>query len=234
MISLIKFLFETTPRNPDTIIIQNEFYPSGLTEKDIYSYYMKSKSKILNQVNNRDLMIFFATDKNKFIVRRIGRNLDRIHLDKHNYEKVINGRTVSIHSTMESRENFGIIDIDCADFAQARESAAEIYDFLLKYNKNLKIRYTGKESFHIFYYFGNTYDIGEIRDRLKGILLNLKDKKYLINRTRTPGKVNLDLSSNKFRGGYITLHSLSVFGLRCMEVNRQDLLKFQKEDAKLR
>ena len=63
-------LFIPTENSRDTIIIKNEFYPSGLTEYTIYNYYMKNKNIILNEINNREIMIFFASDMNKFIVRR--------------------------------------------------------------------------------------------------------------------------------------------------------------------
>ena len=49
----------------------------------------------------------------------------------------------------------------------------------------------------------------------------------------TKEKVNIDLASNKYRGGFITLHSLSIEGLKCMEIKRSDLGNFIKEMAKI-
>ena len=43
--------------------------------------------------------------------------------------------------------------------------------------------------------------------------------------------MNLDLAPNKYRGGYITLGSLSVLGLRCMEISLRSVSRFRKESA---
>jgi hypothetical protein len=59
------------------------------------------------------------------------------------------------------------------------------------------------------------------------------NKKYFIDEMRRRDKSipNLDLSQNKWRGGYIALHSLSVLGLRCMKVDPGKVHSFKKEDA---
>ena len=104
-------LQESYPDNPDTIILKNQFYPGGLTEEDIYKYYISIKDKLLNQINRRDIMIFFAADLNKIIVKRKQPDGRFYKLSKSNYDNLITGRTISIHSTMNKREDFGIIDI---------------------------------------------------------------------------------------------------------------------------
>ncbi len=231
---MFSILSEYAPKNPNTIVIKNEFYPKGLSELDVYNYYMNNKKKILNEVSGRDLMLFLAVDTNKFIVRRHTKFDDFIQLDYYNYDRIINGRVVSIHSTFGSRESFGIVDIDCSNFDDAKYGAAEVYDLLVKYNPKLEIRYTGKDSFHILYKFDHLYEISRIRSMLKELLSDLAaNQKYTINKTRSKDKINLDLSSNKIRGGFITLHSLSILGLRCMKISRNNLLSFNKTFAKI-
>ena len=109
-------LFESRPENPDTVVIKNSYYPRGLTEDSIYNYYMSVKDLLLDQVKNRELMFFLMSDVNKpIVVRRMQGSF--IELTERNYEELITtGRTVSIHSTMKNKENFGIVDIDHDDF----------------------------------------------------------------------------------------------------------------------
>ena len=57
------------------------------------------------------------------------------------------------------------------------------------------------------------------------------EDKYDISSKRTSGKVNIDLSSNKYRGGFISLGSLSVWGLKCMEIPRGKLMRFNQNEA---
>ena len=78
-------------------------------------------------------------------------------------------------------------------------------------------------------------NIDTIRTILKKLLSNSRlAKDYTIAGRKTPGTPNLDLAPNKFRGGFITLNSLSVTGLRCMEVPFKDLFGFRRENAKIK
>ena len=227
----VRLLFESKPEHPDTIIVKNEFYPDGLTQEDVYNYYMKNKQNILEQTKNREIMIFFATDLNRVIVKRKIHE-DYIKLNSLNYSSVVSGRTLSLISTMNRQENFGIVDIDYHEFDTAKEVVADVYDYLYRTNKNLKIIFTGKSSFHIKYMFDKKYDIDQIRFELKNTLQDLADK-YDIEFKRQKSKPNLDLSPNKYRGGYITVYSLSTLGLKCMEVLRAKLSKFDKKEARI-
>ncbi len=58
-------------------------------------------------------------------------------------------------------------------------------------------------------------------------------RNYTISYKRTRGIVNLDLSPNKYRGAFITKHSLSLIGLTCMEVPLHKLKSFKKNDARI-
>jgi hypothetical protein len=229
-------IYEYKPTNPDTIIIRNTYYPRGLTEDDLYSYYMKNKNVILRQTEDRKVMFFLGLETGDPIVKRKTSTGDFIKLNNSNYKDLITGRTLSIHSTMKQRENFGIVDVDCNDFSKAKKATGEVFDALKIFPeiKNLQIRYTGKDSFHIICHFKYVADIDTLRSMLKLKLNTLfKDKYEVAYHKKIPGKVNLDLSSNKYHGGFITLGSLSVFGLKCMEIPRNRLSSFRKEDAKI-
>jgi hypothetical protein len=220
------------PDHPDTIIIKNEFYPDGLREIDIWNYYQKVKGKLLQQVVNRDLMFFIMVGTNKEVVlRKEGTGF--LRLNSKNYNTVITGRTASIHSTMKMVENFGIIDIDTDDFDEAKLATLKVYNYMTK-SYTTSIRFTGKNSFHVICEFNREKNIDDIKYEFENHLRKsdlIKD--YTVAYKRTKRIPNLDLAPNKFRGGYITLHSLSTIGLKCVEVDSRRIMSFRKESAKI-
>ena len=229
------------PENPRTIVIQNNFYPQGIQEIDIWNYYQSVKREILRQSQNRDMMFFIMVDKNKSIVRRRGKDNKVIRLNPSNYDKLITGRTVSLHTAMGPIENFGIIDIDIDStdgFKWAKEVTRRVYDFVMDKMpivRTASIRFTGKNSFHIKCDFGRRMNIDTVRFLLGKFLRDSElSKVYTIEGKRRPGIPNLDMAPNKLRGNYITLNSLSVLGLRCMEVPYTSLMSFNPNRAKIK
>ena len=226
------------PQNPDTIVIKNKFYPRGLTELDIWNYYQGVRNPILKSVYNRDIMLGIMVDVNKPIIRRRGKQEQFIRLTAKNYSEVITGRTVTLYSTMGSYENFGIIDIDIDPndgFAWARKTTIDVYDFVMDKMPvvtTASIRFTGKSSFHIVCEFGKKLKIDSIRYLLETFLRQSDlAKVYTVGAKRRPGVPNLDLSPNKYRGAYITLNSLSIWGLKCVEVPYNAVSNFNPAKA---
>jgi len=214
-------------KNPNSILIQNDFYPNGLTEEKIYNYYQSIKNKIINEVKNREIILFINTDINQTIVRRYE------ILNNTNFDKLIHGRVVSIVSTMNKVENFGIIDIDYYDFEASKNIVLDIYNYLKTFSsiQNIIIHFTGKTSFHILVYFKMKKEINEIRLYLREILLSKFKNIYDLTFKRNTTVPNLDLSPNKFRGGFIAQYSLSTIGLRCMEIPIGQIKDFKKQFA---
>mgnify|MGYP005725484761 CR=1 FL=1 len=217
---------------PEKVILKNKFYPKGLTENQIYNYYISQKTSILSQVKNRELMFFLQLEDEQIVKRKDSKG-KYLKLTPNNYEQLIHGRVLSIHGTMRKNEEFGIVDIDSDNFRRSRRTTAKIYDYLKQSSKIKKIviRYTGKDSFHLICYFRNKKHIDNIRILLKKFLIHKKSKQIDVSFSRSPGKTNLDLSPNKFRGGFILSNALSVMGLRCLEVSRGELMNFQKSHA---
>jgi len=223
-------------KNPDTILIQNEYYPKGLTELDINNYYHSIKNKLIYEIQNRELILFIGTDINKTIVRRHDKNDEYITIHKNNFDQIMHGRVVSIVSTMKRVESFGIIDIDYYDFKICKDIVLNISEYLknLTIIDHISIRFTGKSSFHIIVYFKIKYEINWIRSYLNEILNNKFKDIYDISYKRNSTIPNLDLSPNKFRGGFITQYSLSIIGLKCMEVPLRQIPSFDKQFAKIK
>lgn len=228
------------PENPDTIVVRNRACPDGIKEIDVWNYYQKVKTLILRETKNRDIMFAIMVQQNKPVLRRKGAGGTYIRLTPANYDQMITGRTVAIYSTMGAYEDFGIIDIDIDKsdgFRWAKDAAANVYSYVMDKMpivNSAQIRFTGKQSFHIKCQFNRKIKIDTIRDLL-GRFLRSSDlaRVYTIEQKRRPGVPNLDLSPNKIKGNYITLNSLSVWGLRCMEVPYQSLGRFDPRQARI-
>ena len=229
------------PQNPDTIILKNSYYPKGLTELDIWNYYQKVKVPILKNTMNHDVMFAIMTALNKPILRRKGAGGQYIKLTPKNYDTVITGRTITLYTTMGSYENIGIIDIDIDPsdgFRWAIKATSDVFDFIMDkvpIVRTASIIFTGKTSFHVVCDFNRKMKVDAIRFMLQKFLRNSDlSKVYTIEAKRKAGIPNLDLSPNKFRGNYITLDSLSVIGLRCMEVSYNKLSSFHPSMARIK
>ena len=226
------------PTNPDTIIIKNKFYPQGLKEIVVWNYYNDVKGALLKETMNRNLMVAIMTDVNKPVMRRKFDQGGVIRLNQGNFNKIITGRTSTIYSEMGPYETFGIIDIDIHPndgFKWAKKVTTDVYDYVMDKMpvvKTAEIRFTGKTSFHIVCEFGRKMKIDAIRFLLRKFLIESPlAKVYSVGGKRTAGIPNLDLSPNKIRGNYITKHSLSIWGLKCMEVNYLQLASFDPRRA---
>jgi hypothetical protein len=222
------------PANPQTIVIKNQFYPDGLREIDVWNYYQKNKNLILSQVAQRRVMIFLATDVNKFVVMRHFRGSD-IKLTPSTFDTMITGRTVSIHSVIDNNlDDIGIVDIDINNFEKAKEAAIRVYNSMnvAPFCHNCYIKFTGKESFHIVCKFKRKMYTNMTKKIIQDYLED-QNLDYDISSRRKIGSVNLDLSSNKPSGAFITLGSLSTEGLRCAEVRPRVVLSSTRYSFKI-
>ena len=152
------------------------------------------------------------------------------------YDDVVSGRSVSFHNVMNKYSSYGIIDIDTDDFNKAKDLAAELYQLFYnqKFVYDSKVIYTGKNSFHIRVYFNNDYKIDYIKDRLLSVLNESKLRnEYTIKAKREKNTPNLDLQRNVYNAGYIAINSLSVDGLKCIELEPKKIRWFRKDQAKI-
>lgn len=227
------------PKHPETIILKNEFYPHGLREIDIWNYYQKNKNKLLKETLGKTLIVFFATNVNQFIVIRKNKSEGLVRLTPADYDTVVSGRSVSFHSVMDKYSDYGIVDIDIDNFIKAKKITRELYDLLgtAKFVDDLKIRYTGKDSFHIKVDFKASYPMYYIKDSLHNFIMenrNKVDSDFTISHKRSPDIPNVDLNRNVYNAGHIALHSLSVTGLKCMEISERNLNIFKKDMARIK
>ena len=223
------------PEHPQEILIKNKFYPKGLKEIDTYNYYQQYKGLIMNETRGRDLMLAIMTEPNNPVIKRKHEG-KFIQLTNSNYDKIIHPRVVAIYSTMKFYEEFFIIDVDVNRFELAKRATMDVYNSInvAPFVRGIKIQYTGKEGFHIVCKADKS-KIDDLRSTIKTYLNQDENlRNYTIEQKRRQGVPNLDLSINKIRGAYITTHSLSIWGLKCMEVPFNQLKTFQPNTAKIK
>jgi len=222
------------PNNPDTIILKNRYYPQGIREIDVWNHYQKVKSDILLEVKNRDLMFVIMVAMNKEVIRR---KVPR--LTPQNYDQVITGRTLSIHSSMGMYEDFGILDIDVGNdgYKWAQIATKDVYDFVMEKMpivRTAQIRFTGKTSFHIKCTFNGKIKVDTIRSLFERFLRGSDlTKLYTIGANRSSRVPNIDLNRNCLRCNHITLNALSVLGLQCTEIPYPSLMTYDPRRARI-
>jgi len=208
---------EHAPQNVDDIVIKNKFYPRGLTEQQIYDYYMGNKRKILNWIGSRPVAFFLVID-GKIVVKRKLKS-GPIILNDSNYEELITGRTVSIYVERPDRTDYFIVDIDAGKGINYKEiwEASEIaqkslYDMgVLNWEK----LFTSPYGMHLIGYIKPKLSIGLLRGEIYNLLSNNQNE-YLVNiKGRKPGTINFDLSPNYTRSIHIVRHGLTKEGLIC-------------------
>lgn len=224
------------PQNPDTIVIKNEYYPKGLLEIDIWNYYQKVKNRLLKETLGKTIIVFFATNVNQFIVIRKDKSGRFVRLTPSDYDTIVSGRSISFHSVMDKYSSYGIVDIDTDNFLQAKVLTSELYNlfYRAKFVHDVSIRFTGKDSFHLKIDFKFDYSMQYIKDKLRTFLEDNQNKisiDYTIAGRRSKNIPNLDLQRNVYNVGHISLHSLAVTGLRCIEVSRRQIQMFRKDFA---
>ena len=225
------------PKNPQTVLVQNKYYPNGLKEIDVWNYYQTHKGLIMKEVRLRDVVFVIVTDLNKYVIRRNLGEQKFIKLMNSNFDELMTGRTITVYSVMKHIDDIFIIDIDTDNFNDAKKCTRDIYNELTKFRMidSLQIRFTGKTSFHIKCDLNRRERPDQLRNIFESYLRESGlHNQYTILPKRTQGRPNIDLwASNKPNGLFITLNSLSVIGLKCLELSLYDLNHFQPEHAKI-
>lgn len=216
-------LREAAPKNLETIILKNKYYPHGLTESQIYNYYMSVKDKILKYIGKRTVSFFLMID-GEIIVKRLHKG-SRIILDSNNYKEMITGRTLSVHINRFSKTtNYIVIDVDKGQdtsykkVIDALKTAKHCIDLCFKSKGEIvkeEVLFTGS-GLHYIVYFNVSQSIDHMRNIVVECLMDRQDK-YLVNKSgRREGTVNYDMVSNYENAMHISKYSLSKEGLKVL------------------
>lgn len=214
------------PENPKIVVIQNAFYPGGLTEGQVWKHYQKYKSQIVKEINKRPVTFFIFTELDEPPI--IKRNLynSPIILVPGNYDRFITGRTVSLAVEQSNRTKELIIDIDPGNAVTENEIKQCIEDILkssvsrISSVVNYRIISTSK-GFHIYFLLKTAMDVKSARAVLIKLLTMDFDGKYLINSKKPNNNaINLDLTTTTSRGLHQVPFALTRNGLMSMDVTK--------------
>jgi len=224
------------PKNPDTIVIKNKYYPSGLTEQMVWNHYLEYKTKILNEVKNKPLLLFLFVDINKYIVKRNIEN-NSIKLDDKNYENIINGRTVSISMEPGDKLDYFCIDIDAPDNiseSQKKEAVKDIINLYKIMNQVKKIRIISTSNgYHVYGFLSKKISNDKAIEILKKILnIKFKDKYNIGTRGKETG-ITLDLTLMYSRGSHVVPYCLTREGLIALDITN-NWKNYKRENSKVK
>jgi len=218
--ALDRVLTEGTPENPNTVIVKNKYY-KGLTEKDIYEYYIRNKNNILAYIANRTVSFFLIVD-DKIIVKRKHKG-SPIILNEKNFEEIITGRTLCIHLNRTTPiTNYMVIDIDSKGTSLHNLSKPWKMAVTLigeEFQKDIihfETLFSGT-GLHYIFYTKKLYNIDKMRERV--LLALKKQNKYLVNKKGT-GNINFDMSPNYKGAMHISKFSLAKNGLIVQDIKK--------------
>lgn len=214
------FLTESFPTNPEDVILKNQYYPYGLKEVDVYTYYMKMKPQILSWTGKRKSAFFIRVGEDLIMKRKI--NGKEIKLTNANFEKLITGRTNQILIEHPDPSNYFVVDVD-AGAGVAYPEIQKAVTVAMELLSNEKVTrweklFSGPMGIHLIGYMPSSLRSKPIIDMLSERLRKQDD--YLVNvKGRHPGSLNYDLSSNVKRGLHVCRYSLSKEGLICDDLD---------------
>jgi len=221
------------PEHPNTKIIRNEYYKSGLTELKIWNHYQRNKNKIIEYINNKYVMLFIIPEMNKYIIRR---KIDGkpFTLNKNNFDLVMTGRTISIAVEQSNRTDRLIIDIDPPksniNENSLKEAIGDILSSSSIHNVLFNKVYCTGRGYHIHFVLKNKINISDGKELLLSELRKFEDK-YDINK-KSSSRINLDLSVMNNKSVYVVPYSLNRNGLICMDITNR-WLTFKRVDSRL-
>lgn len=222
------------PEHPDTIVIRNEYYSSGLTEIDVWNHYQKYKYDILKEVAGKILLLFIYVGENEYIVRRSIKNRP-IELTRKNYDKIITGRTVSISIEPGNRLDYLCIDIDPDSNVNEKIKKKAVDDILDLYNSMLEVQKTRvistSNGYHVYGYLrksvSNDVAINLVKKHVK---MEFGNKYNIGAKKSSTHDINLDLTPMYYRGSHVAPYALTRNGLIAMDIT-SNWKRFNRRDA---
>ena len=226
------------PEHPKTVVIQNSFYPGGLSELKVWNHYQKYKNIIISEIDGNAVTLWIFVDINQSIVRR--KVLNRpFTIVKSNYDSVLTGRTVSISTELRNMSPIIIIDVDPGTGVtelQTKECVRNILDSSVSHLSQIikKRIISTARGYHIYLYLDKAMNIRAIRNMVIKLLnMDFRDT-YLIN-SKNPkaNEINLDLTPISPRGLHQVPYALCRNGLMAMDVTTY-LTGFNRRSARIK
>jgi len=246
----LKFYAARKVEHPDTVIIPaNEFYPSGMTEIEIFGYYENVGDRIVAQYLENDLdgLTVIVVDGETIVRRNASIEVQAMKIgDQAEFENLNTGRTVEFHFSAGDKTKLLWLDIDpkdgfpwedtklvTAELAKAMQDKLpeQVNKFL-----DVEVRFSGRTGFHIIAKLGEAIPSNDARDIMKLIaedyITDKKDERLTCDITKEPNTLRVDYSTLHTKGGLRCAYSLAYpTGLVCTPVPLGNLADFEREQA---
>jgi tRNA nucleotidyltransferase/poly(A) polymerase len=165
------------PKHPDTVIIPpNEWYPQGLTEQTIWSYYDTNKARLVKEIAGAPVTIVTATPRGPVIRRNTGGG-QSIHIDTvEQFDQLNNGRNIEFHSAAGKTTDQVWVDIDPMElvpWSKTIDIAIAVQNALLAFKTwGISISFSGGRGLHVRARLPKVIDI----DKARELITNLMDE----------------------------------------------------------
>ena len=221
------------PSHPDTILIKNEFYPNGLTERMVHNHYIKNEKKILEELDFRPVILFISTKPNELIVKRnLGNN--PIILDHTNFLEVVHGRVLSLSVERGETARYFCVDIDSGPTPNEAKLKKAVEDVLKSSISVPSSKYkiiSTSSGYHIYFYLKRPLPIRTAHQLLKTALIMEFSDKYIVDgKVPTGDEIKLDTTPTRYRGSHVVPNALCRNGLIAMDVTKT-IKVFNRRDA---
>jgi DNA primase len=163
--------------------------------------------------------------------------------DTNAFNTMNTGRTVEYHFAIGPNTKLTWIDLDPKEQFPWEDLKQLALDLTLELRKNpeckgVEVRFSGGDGFHIYCHLTSEVATATAREEMKafleGFINRRKDDRLTTDATKEPTKARLDYSTIRDKGGLRMAHSLAYpTGLACTPLKETDILKFDKEMAKV-
>jgi len=231
------------PEHPDTVVVQSEFYPKGLTEADVWGYYDREKDEIVAELKGHDVMLVIKADGEVYR-RHPDSKEESIIIDSAvDFDRYNNGRTVEFHKVVADSTGYGYVDVDPKEdvaFEKTKKIATDVHDLLAEQPdvSGVDLAYSGGRGFHVYPRYVQAKPTDQARKELKSLMDEYieqsGDEKLTTGIARENDMIRLDTSTLHRAGSLRVFGSLNArTGLKCLPVARNALPGFKKESAKI-
>lgn len=219
--------FENKPHNWNEVLISVN--GKNFTRGQIKKYYEKNINKLFPYLEGKDVVIILGVAKNKFVLKRLGKNKENIHIDKKfgindptSIEYWINRRVIEFHPTIKERTDLIWVDIDInkptlANFNLTKSLIPEIKKIFRANFRVSKIESfkSGKDGIHVEGKLDSKIDTDRarisLRKSLETLVSNLNNPK-LTTKIPKGDQIRLDISTLKNTGSIRSPYSFSIMG----------------------
>jgi predicted RNA-binding Zn-ribbon protein involved in translation (DUF1610 family) len=227
----------------EIIIPRNEYYPNGLSKKNVQDYYARMKNKFSSHFNTHAMAIVL-TDKGPVMSRYISSKKEPIILNEDTFGRMNTGRTVELYSVIsDDKVKTACIEIDPREkvpFETTKNITARVYEYLADWDivNNIEICFNGDSGFYIRINFKDYMDINSIRNLLYNSIHNFIREENVDNMTTGitihPDDIRADISSIRKTGFVKFPFSLSYkTGLSAIPINIKDINSFDRNMARI-